>query len=63
MRWMSATVLMTVSYSEALPRLLAIGSGSREELLRSEDTELYVSRMVFSLEVVTTSSGVMRLQP
>ena len=40
MRWMSATVLMTVSYSEALPRLLAMRSGSREELLRSEDTVL-----------------------
>ena len=54
---------MTVSYSEALPRLLAIGPGRRDALLRSEDTELYVSRMVRSLEVVTTSSGVMRLQP
>ena len=63
MRWMSATVFMTVSYSEALPRLLAIGPGRRDALLRSEDTELYVSRMVRSLEVVTTSSGVMRLQP
>ena len=31
MRWMSATVLMTVSYREALPRLLAMRSGRLEE--------------------------------
>lgn len=37
---MSATVLITVSYSEALPRLLAMGSGRRDALFRSEDTEL-----------------------
>ena len=31
MRWMSATVLITVSYREALPRLLAMRSGRLEE--------------------------------
>ena len=40
MRWMSATVLMTVSYREAPPRLLAKRSGKLEVFFRSVDTVL-----------------------